>query len=135
MTLDGFPDLRDDGYHIAGHADREPRICPHEGCGGALWKWDFSHHVIRDLPLFKRPVLLELRQQRYRCKRCHRSDIWQPLRIMEGTRRMTGRLLDYIRHAAILNTFTSVAAEVGVDEGTIRDIFTVYSAGALAERA
>ncbi|PIE42635.1 MAG: ISL3 family transposase, partial [Gammaproteobacteria bacterium] len=63
--------------------------------------------------------------RRYQCQSCNKT-FYEPLPDADEKRKMTKRLLDWIGRQAITRTFTSIADEVGVVEGTVRSIFRDY---------
>ena len=63
--------------------------------------------------------------RRYQCQSCNKT-FYEPLPDVDEKRKMTKRLLDWVGRQAITRTFTSIADEVGIVEGTVRSIFRDY---------
>lgn len=63
--------------------------------------------------------------RRYQCQSCNKT-FYEPLPDVDEKRKMTKRLVEWIGKQAITRTFTSIADEVGIVEGTVRSIFRDY---------
>lgn len=72
-------------------------------------------------------VGLYIDTQRYRCRECGKT-FMEPLSGISASRMMTDRLEQWIGQQSVSRTFASVADEVGVVEGTVRNIFHDYIA-------
>ena len=90
-----------------------------------LQRFGKKEQLFLDLPMHGRRVGVRVQRQRYRCKQCHRT-LLQLLPDMDDKRLMTTRLIEYIQTQSLRRTFVSIAAEVGLDEKTIRNIFHDY---------
>lgn len=78
-----------------------------------------------DLPIRSKRVGHEIDVKRYRCRACNK--ITQlPLPDMSEKYRMTNRLVTYIQKYALHKPFTHIAEEIGISEGTVRNIFNDY---------
>jgi len=71
-------------------------------------------------------VGLKVMRVRYKCGDCGKT-FQQVLPDMDEKRTMTRRLIEYIKKRSLERTFTEVAADVGVDEKTVRNIFTEHT--------
>jgi transposase len=75
-----------------------------------------------DTPMHGKRVGICVRRQRFRCRDC--GDTFQQLLPdMDEKRHMTKRLIRYIEQRSLQRTFTEIAADVGLDEKTVRNIF------------
>lgn len=106
----------------------KPTHCPY--CNGI----DLVGHgdievLIKDLPMRGKHVGIFVTARRLRCRdeTCRKS-FTEPLPAVHDSRRMTTRLLTWIGKESLRRTFTSIADDVGVTEGTIRHIFSDYVA-------
>lgn len=79
--------------------------------------------VIVDTPTNGKPTHIMLSRRRYRCKLCRRT-FFERVQHKDGRRQMTHRLIEYIARECQQRPFTRVADDVGVDEKTIRNIFS-----------
>lgn len=104
---------------------RAVTACPH--CGGAIVANGARATTYRDLPIRGKPVELRWERQRFLCRSCGRTATDEHPELHEQ-RRMTRRLHDWIGERVLRHTFASVAADVGVDEKTIRTIFAEWAA-------
>lgn len=78
-----------------------------------------------DLPIHAKRVNLRVRRQRYRCLPCCRI-FYDDLPLVDDNRRMTTRLIRHIETEALSKTFTEVAKDIGITEGSVRLIFSDY---------
>lgn len=108
------------------------RWCPH--CGSQSLAPNGTRRVIyRDVPVRGKPVTLEWDRQRFRCTEplCRKSSS-DTHEALHDEFQMTRRLVKYIGERAIKTTFAAVAADVGLDERTVRRVFAGWSAEAMA---
>jgi len=75
-----------------------------------------------DLPVRGKPVTLEWQRQRYRCTACGKSTPDRHEGLHDDFL-MTERLYDWIGARCLKTTFAAVAADVGLDERSIRRVF------------
>jgi transposase len=112
--------------------DNTPR-CPF--CGAASIKYGTRLAHYRDLPHDGKPVVLSWKRRRYQCTslypavgrvKCGRifSD-YNP--AMDEKRLMTARLADHVGRQSLNRPFQAVAEEVGVDDQTVRQVFSDWS--------
>lgn len=99
----------------------EPVGCQKCGIIGRFDRWGVDEMSIVDSPVRGDCVTIEVMRRRYKCRDCG-GTFHQPLPDVVPKRRMTIRCRDYIAREAIEKTFTQVAADVGVDEKTVRAI-------------
>ena len=88
----------------------------------------FGHRKqqVKDLPINGKCVSIYIDTRRYQCLNCNKT-FYERLPDIDEKRKMTRRLVDWIGKQAVLCTFTSIAKQVGVVEGTVRAIFCDYS--------
>lgn len=86
-----------------------------------------------DLPVRGKPVTLEWQRQRFRCTACGKST---PDRheALHDDFLMTVRLYDWIGSRCLKTTFAAVAADVGLDERSVRRVFEHWATGRLKNR-
>ncbi|TMC16942.1 MAG: ISL3 family transposase, partial [Chloroflexi bacterium] len=114
-------------YHLEATYELDPSHCPHCQDGTAFQAFGTKAQLFMDLPAHGKRVGVIVKRQRYRCKRCERTFL-QRLPDMDEHHAMTKRLLAYIQQESLKDTFVRVAENVGVSEGTIRNIFKDYVA-------
>lgn len=97
--------------------------CPECGVVGHVYKHGVKTKSYRDvmgLP-FRKPVNIWVDVQRYKCRSCN-ATFNQPVPDMDDSRRMTKRCVDWVVTQGIIDSFSSVARGIFVDEKTVRDI-------------
>lgn len=114
-------------YHLVAIYGRSPTSCPHCFIGTTFQEFGTKEQLFMDLPAHGKRVGVVVKRQKYRCKTCWRTFL-QRLPDMDEHHTMTRRLLDYIQRESLRDTFVRVAENVGVSEGTIRNIFKDYVA-------
>ncbi|NNU59705.1 ISL3 family transposase [Ochrobactrum soli] len=105
--------------------------CPR--CRNAFIRPNGSRLVTyRDLPVRGKTVTIEWERQRYMCLNTG-SDTWQcgqsfsdEHEELHPSRLMTMRLFEYIGRRCLKHTFASVAADINVDEKTVRNVFEAW---------
>lgn len=100
-----------------------PTVCVR--CGVAdpsLKRHGFQKQRFMDTPMHGKRVGIMVKRQRFKCLECGQT-FHQPIPDMDEKRHMTRRLVEYIERRSLERTFTEVAADIGVDEKTIRNIF------------
>ncbi len=81
----------------------------------------------QDLPMHGKKVTINYHLRRFKCLSCG-SVITEDVHIdMDTKRTATKRLVEYVAKQSATRTFTSLAAEIGVDEKTIRNIVTDFN--------
>jgi len=108
-------------YHITTEPVAATKACPH--CqSDRLTSWGTREQVFKDMPMHGKRVGLYIDTKRFRCQSC-RKTFSQVLPLLAENRMMTERLMQWIGKQSLKRTFTSLAEETGVVEGTIRNIF------------
>jgi len=111
----------DHDYHIKACAAYDPVNCPtckHTGLVG----FGRNEQLVKDLPMHGKRVGIYFNTRRYRCKSCGTTFL-EKHHEFHPERAMTNRLVKWIGEQSIKRTFASIAEEIGVVEGTIRNIF------------
>ena len=97
---------------------QEHRDCPN--CGSSRLSANGAKRIkVRDVPVDGRPVLLLVDRQRFVCIQCGKSS-YDTIDAFDGRRRMTRRLVGYIKAETRKEAYAVVAHAVGVDEKTVR---------------
>ncbi len=108
--------------------------CTHCGAfDGQYVRFGVRIQQYHDLPAHDKQVYINVHRQRLRCKVCGKV-FQQHLLYMDTEHFMTERLVIYIKQQSMMRTFTSLAEEIGVDEKTIRLIFSAEASKREAER-
>lgn len=114
----------DHDYHVDVVANIGVGSCPH--CRSTdLVGFGRREQMIKDLPSHGKRVGIYVDTKRYRCRSCAKT-FYESLPDVDEKRLMTNRLVAWIGKQAIKRTFTSIADEVGIVEGTVRSIFRDY---------
>jgi len=95
------------------------------GYGRLVWR-------IRDLPIENKSVLLEIARRRLRCKDCQIT-FNEPVANIAEAHRITSRLAQRLWQLGVYYSFTALAPKFGLDEKTLRGIFSDRFAQALAQ--
>ncbi len=77
---------------------------------------------IRDLPIRKKAVFLEIKRRRLRCRTCL-ATFNEPISQISAHHRATTRLVQSIWKMAMRQPFATLSKKFGMDEKTIRNIF------------
>ena len=126
MSAYAVADLHENAhdYHIKASTKQSPLACIH--CKhDKLDGFGRRERMIKDLPIHGKRVGLYIETRRFRCKSCG-ATFYESLPEVNDKRLMTNRLVSWIGHQAVKRTFTSIAEEVGVTEGTVRMVFKDY---------
>ena len=99
---------------------------------GIVYKHGRQKIEFRDTPMRGKSVVLHMRRQRFRCTFCEKT-FAEATPAIHGKRMMTKRLVDYIVKRCFQGTNMAVAREIGIDEGTIRNVFDDWVAMKQAE--
>ena len=108
-------------YHVKAETIRPVGRCP--ACHGAV---TVGHGrvetLVHDLPVHGKKVGIYVNARRLRCQSCGKT-FMETLPGVNDARRMTQRLVQWVGERSLRHTFTSIAEEIGVAEGTIRNVF------------
>ena len=103
-----------------------PHICPH--CGThTSYIHDYRKQLIKDIPAFGQPIILNYRRRRYRCPHCGKCFSEQhPFvpRYHRMTSRLVAHIIDQLRCEC---SFTSVAKSVNLSVSTVIRVFDMLS--------
>ena len=83
--------------------------------------------LIKDTPMYGKRVGIYVKARRFQCRSCGKTHTERLPDVVEGAR-MTTRLYNWIASRSLDNTFVSIANDIGVSEGTVRNIFNEYVA-------
>lgn len=122
------------GYQVIGMQDTgvafdvhlqppSPVACSSCGTIGDFVKNGTRDIRVMDLPVHGKPVTLWIARQRFQCKSCG-STFRPELPGIHPDAKMTERLHQYIEREAFNGTHKALAERVGVDEKTVRTIFS-----------
>ena len=92
-----------------------------------VYKHGSRQQLVHDLPAHGKRVGILLTRTRYRCQECGQTFLQRVAEVDDG-KQMTSRLVRHIEQESLRRTFTSIAAEVGVDDKTVRNLFAAYVA-------
>ena len=92
---------------------------------GVLLKFGSTKLSIVDLPAYGTRTTILVTRQRYRCRDCKATFV-QPLPDVDDRGTMTRRLVRYIEKESLRKTFVDIAKQVGITEGTVRNVFHSY---------
>lgn len=110
--------------------DIEMPVCVHScpNCGShTSYIHDYRQQLIRDIPAFGVPVILNYRRRRYRCPRCGKCFSEQHP-FVPKYHRMTRRLVAHIiEQLKCERSFTSVAKAVNLSVSTVIRVFDILS--------
>lgn len=103
-----------------------PHVCPH--CGASTsYVHDYRYQLIKDIPAFGVPVILNYRRRRYRCPHCGKC-FSEHHPFVPKYHRMTSRLVAHIIEQLRTEcSFTSVAASVNLSVSTVIRVFDTIS--------
>lgn len=109
-------------YRVTVQVARSHAACPSCQAGEiAVERWSRSTQAYRDLPISGKRVTILVERQRFRCRRCERT--WmEPLPGMARRHRLTERLASHAAHQGRIRPATTVAAELGLHEQTVRKL-------------
>ena len=111
-------------YHVGVEAKNPASHCLY--CkSDSLVGFGRREQLVKDLPMHGKRVGLYVNTRRMKCRACERT-FSEPLPDVDEKRAMTIRLVEWIGKSAIKKTFSSIAEDVGVVEGTVRAIFADY---------
>jgi len=108
---------------------RAKYIAPPPGCINCsslsffLQEYGIRQRIVKDTPIRGKKVTVMLSIQRYRCGACEKTFVPEVNRI-SGDMRLTKRLVEHIERESAKKPFLTVAQETGVNENTVREIFT-----------
>ena len=103
-----------------------PHICPH--CGThTSYIHDYRKQLIKDIPAFGQPIIINYRRRRYRCPHCGKCFSEQhPFvpRYHRMTSRLVAHIIDQLRCEC---SFTSVAKSVNLSVSAVIRVFDMLS--------
>lgn len=117
-------DSDDHNYHIEAVAAVAPVAC--QACDSeSLVGFGRREQLIKDIPSHGKRVGIYIDTRRFQCRSCNKT-FYETLPEVDAHHLMTSRLVSWIGKQAIKRTFASIAEEVGITEGSVRNIFRDY---------
>jgi transposase len=122
-------DVTDTGdlYMVEARFEVQPASCEKCGVVGRPYKHGTVKQRVNDTTHSGKPVVIVWDRQRYRCQHCGETFL-QPSKDIDPNHLMTTRLVKHIQNAVLTRTYTEVAREVGLSDGTVRNVFYAYAA-------
>lgn len=111
--------------HIRVETSSPPFACPHCACLANFSRFGKKEQLFMDIPIRTQRVGILVNRQRYKCKECG-VVFFEPLDDMDDRRQATTRLIEHIETESIKRSFVEVADSVGLDEKTVRNVFSEY---------
>ncbi len=124
ITVTGFEEMDSHDYHVYAVPTNEPEYCS-KCVGTSFYGHGSKTQLVMDTPMHGRRVGILLARKRYKCRSCGITFI-QGCNDINDRHRATNRLVKYVESKGLVTTFTSVAEEIGVTEGTVRNIVGDY---------
>lgn len=112
-------------YRIKSAYAPEAQSCIQCGVVGQLYRHGTREQHVMDTPAHGKRVGITVVRTRWRCKACGKTFL-QPLPDVADNGTMTKRLMAYMEEASLRRPFTHIAEEIGVTEGTVRNVFNAY---------
>jgi transposase len=114
----------DHDYHIKAELILTPAYC--QLCySEKIVGFGRREQLIKDLPVHGKRAGIYLNTRRIKCHSCNQT-FSEFLPDVNEKRFITQRLLNWIGKQAVKRTFSSIAEEVGIAEGTVRLVFKDY---------
>ena len=113
-------------YHVKVETKSPVGLCPACLCVEAVGHGRVEI-LVHDLPIHGKQVGVYVDARRLRCQGCGKT-FMETLPGVNDARRMTQRLVKWVGERSLRHTFTSIAEEIGVAEGTIRNVFAAHAA-------
>jgi transposase len=114
------------GYRVDATYARQPACCPKCGVVDELYRHGTLAQALNDTTHSGKPVVIDWQRQRYRCRACEATFLQVALDV-DDKHLMTRRLVQHIEKATLRRTYVAVADEVGISEGTVRNVFHAYA--------
>lgn len=100
-----------------------PTTCPKCGVVGTGFVKNGTYsQKVADAPQHGKAAVIDVQRQRLRCRECGQV-IGQPVPDIDERGTMTKRLVEFIERRCFEDTFSRIARDVGVTEGTVRNVF------------
>lgn len=108
-------------YHVTAEPVQSNRTCPQCKSANTVG-FGRREQLVKDLPIHGKRVGIYVDTKRFQCRDCSRT-FFETLPDVDERRAMTTRLLSWIGQQSLKRTFTGIAEDVGITEGTVRLIF------------
>jgi transposase len=111
-------------YYITAKTTVPPKCCQYCGIIRAnnLSKYGRRRFMYTDLPIHGRRTVVCIERQRYKCLACEQT-FFEDLPMMDTKRMATKRLVEHVQRESLNETFVALAARIGLNEKTVRNIF------------
>lgn len=117
-------DSDDHNYHIQVITAVAPKVC--QLCSSdSIVGFGRREQLIKDITSHGKRVGIYIDTRRFQCRSCNKT-FYEALPEVDANHLMTARLVDWIGKQAIKRTFASIAEEIGITEGSVRNIFRNY---------
>ena len=108
-------------YHVYAVVSSDVKHCPH--CQSSRIRgFGRREQMVKDISMHGKRVGIYVETRRYQCLGCN-STFYEKLPEIDEKRKMTKRLVCWVGKQAVYRTFSSIADEIGIAEGTVRSIF------------
>jgi transposase len=114
-----------DQVQIVAEYDVAPTVCPRCGVIHTAYGHGTARQAFRDHRFQELPTSVLVVRRRYRCRECL-ATFMQPLPDMDDKRMMTRRLISTVEKDCLRRPFTNVAEQFGLDEKTVRILFSEF---------
>ena len=118
----------DDAYHVIAEMKEAPVCC--QKCGivrqHGIKKFGKKKQFYMDLPIHAKRVGIYVLRQRYKCHDCGAA-FWEDLPDMDDNHFATKRLVKYVQRESLRRTFVSISEDIGLNEKTIRNIYSAFA--------
>ena len=112
-------------YHVRAKPKVVSRQCPSCGPVGKVVIHEHKTLFVRDMPSHGKSMAIHLDVPRFKCHGCVKT-FTAVVPEVDADRQMTERLRKWIGRQGLDYPFTEIAKQVGVDEKTVRAIFSEY---------
>lgn len=113
-----------DDYVIHAQSSSPNRCCSKCTSNSAVSIGDREQRI-RDTSMHGKRVIILFKRKRLKCKECSKT-FFEPLNFLDEDYRMTRRCVEYIVNRSYSVPFLQIANDVGVDEKTIRNVFSSH---------
>ena len=88
----------------------------------AMYGHGTVEQTYRDIPGHGLAVTILVERKRFRCRSCARTQ-FDAIPDLDDRRFATRRLVEFIHQESFRRPFTPIAADIGIDEQTVRNVF------------
>lgn len=113
-----------DDYVLHAQSSLPNRTCPNCSSDKSVSIGDREQRI-RDTSMHGKRVIILFKRKRLKCKSCSRT-FFEHLSFLDEDYRMTRRCVEYIVNRSYSVPFLHIASDIGVDEKTVRNIFSSH---------